>query len=295
MSSSFRKLREEKVLFDVTLAVEKSKFQAHKVILSACSKFFKEILEDNVHPHPFVYLKGVETRELQSILDFVYEGEARIEKQRLDTFLQCAQDLQIMGLVNNQEAVDPVLPSGDGGSRTIQRPPTSRKKRKLAAQPSVVEEAAKPTMRRKAIISSPQALTDMPVLQLEEQDDYSGDPDEDVSMEGVFICPEMYEIPERLKSQSNRSWVWNYMGFLDGEVSRVTCKLCQKSLAYHNSTSSMAAHLRRYHLEETSLPQVENVVGDYHHVLVDDPAEEEGGGGHAEITQLDGEEGDEKM
>jgi hypothetical protein len=36
------------------------------------------------------------------------------------------------------------------------------------------------------------------------------------------------------------------------KFSRVTCKLCHKSLAYHNSTSSMASHLRRYHREASS-------------------------------------------
>jgi hypothetical protein len=42
----------------------------------------------------------VAAQEMQNILDFVYEGEAKIEKQRLDSFLQAAQDLQIMGLFN---------------------------------------------------------------------------------------------------------------------------------------------------------------------------------------------------
>jgi hypothetical protein len=44
----------------------------------------------------------VDAEELENVLDFMYEGEARIEKQRLDTFLQCAQDLQIMGLVSEE-------------------------------------------------------------------------------------------------------------------------------------------------------------------------------------------------
>ena len=38
LSSSFQKLREEKVLFDVTLGVESIKFQAHKVGQFFCNE-----------------------------------------------------------------------------------------------------------------------------------------------------------------------------------------------------------------------------------------------------------------
>ena len=43
-STSFEKLYEDKLLTDVTLACEGNKrLEAHKVILSACSSFFKGI------------------------------------------------------------------------------------------------------------------------------------------------------------------------------------------------------------------------------------------------------------
>ena len=41
-----------------------------------------------------------------------------------------------------------------------------------------------------------------------------------------------------------RRVIWNWM-----LCRRVICNLCQKSLAYHQSTSSMISHLRRYHPE----------------------------------------------
>jgi hypothetical protein len=43
ISVAFRELREEKDFFDITLAVDDSQIQAHKVILSACSPFFREL------------------------------------------------------------------------------------------------------------------------------------------------------------------------------------------------------------------------------------------------------------
>ena len=45
ISTAFRDLREDKDFFDVTLACDEEQIEAHKVILSACSPFFKTILK----------------------------------------------------------------------------------------------------------------------------------------------------------------------------------------------------------------------------------------------------------
>ena len=71
VSSAFRDLREEKDFFDVTLACEDSQIEAHKVILSACSPFFKNILKRHPHQHPLLYLKGVQMTELANVLNFI--------------------------------------------------------------------------------------------------------------------------------------------------------------------------------------------------------------------------------
>ena len=59
VSHAFNELRQEKELLDVTLACEEDQVMAHKVILSACSSFFRNILKRNPHQHPLLYLKGV--------------------------------------------------------------------------------------------------------------------------------------------------------------------------------------------------------------------------------------------
>ena len=49
ISVAFRELRDEKDFFDITLAVEDShQVQAHKVILSACSPFFRHGVFRNI-------------------------------------------------------------------------------------------------------------------------------------------------------------------------------------------------------------------------------------------------------
>ncbi|KAF7382096.1 hypothetical protein HZH66_013528 [Vespula vulgaris] len=43
--SSFRHLRDEEDFVDVTLACDSSSFTAHKVVLSACSPYFRRLLK----------------------------------------------------------------------------------------------------------------------------------------------------------------------------------------------------------------------------------------------------------
>ena len=65
VSCAFRELREEEDFFDVTLACDDEQIQAHKVIVSACSPFFRNVLRRNPHQHPLLYLKGVKYREVK--------------------------------------------------------------------------------------------------------------------------------------------------------------------------------------------------------------------------------------
>ena len=58
ISHAFKDLRDDRDFFDVTLACESSQIQAHKVILSACSPFFRGVLKQNPHQHPLLYLKA---------------------------------------------------------------------------------------------------------------------------------------------------------------------------------------------------------------------------------------------
>merc|ERR1719186_2111495 len=99
---SFRELREEKKHFDVTLACEDDhQIKAHKIILSAGSKFFGNIFGISDHPNPFIYLKGIKKAELECVLDFLYNGEAYIAQEELNKFLEIAQDLNVKGLQRN--------------------------------------------------------------------------------------------------------------------------------------------------------------------------------------------------
>jgi len=106
ISAGLRELRNEKDFFDVTLACDDSQLEAHKVILSACSPFFRNILRRNPHQHPLLYLKGVKYTELQSVLNFMYHGEVSVAQEELNSFLAVAEDLKVKGLTQNSPGED---------------------------------------------------------------------------------------------------------------------------------------------------------------------------------------------
>ena len=101
ISSAFKELRDDKDFFDVTLACDDEQLQAHKVILSACSPFFRNVFRRNPHQHPLLYLKGVRYTDLQSVLNFMYHGEVNVAQEELNSFLAVAEDLKVKGLTQS--------------------------------------------------------------------------------------------------------------------------------------------------------------------------------------------------
>ena len=102
LSNSLNCLRNENSLYDVTLLTDDEvEVNAHKIVLSASSEFFKKILNKATHQHPLLYLSGVHSADLKSLLDFVYQGEASVHQHQVDSFLEAASKLKILGLTTN--------------------------------------------------------------------------------------------------------------------------------------------------------------------------------------------------
>ena len=101
VSKTFSALRTEEDFQDVTLvSADLQQVSAHKVVLSACSKYFKNILQQNRHSNPLLCLDGVTSSELQSVLDYIYQGEVQVYQENLDRFLAVAERFQLEGLMN---------------------------------------------------------------------------------------------------------------------------------------------------------------------------------------------------
>ena len=108
VSRTFSLLRNEDEFLDVTLVSEDQKMMsAHKLVLSSCSPYFKQILTQNKHSHPLLCLDGVSSGELQSVLDYIYQGEVQVYPEQLDRFLEVAQKFQLDGLNNVDTKEEP--------------------------------------------------------------------------------------------------------------------------------------------------------------------------------------------
>ncbi|XP_015117915.1 protein abrupt isoform X1 [Diachasma alloeum] len=126
--SSFRHLRDEEDFVDVTLACDSSSFTAHKVVLSACSPYFRRLLKANPCQHPIVILRDVASSDMESLLRFMYHGEVHVGQEQLAAFLKTAQMLQVRGLadVNSSTAGTKVPPPTGSAGRDNASPVTSR-------------------------------------------------------------------------------------------------------------------------------------------------------------------------
>ena len=102
VSNSFNEFRANEEFCDVTLACDDDdQIEAHKVILSASSSFFRNILRKNKHSHPFLYLRGISKTDLLNVIDFIYFGEASIAQDDFKRFMSIAEDLKLVGLSEN--------------------------------------------------------------------------------------------------------------------------------------------------------------------------------------------------
>ena len=104
IASSYSDLRKEADFSDVTLVCEGDQhIEAHRVILTACSPFFSTVLKRNKHSHPMIYMRGITTKDLSAIVDFIYHGEANIKQEGLEGFLALAEELQLKGLTSSEK------------------------------------------------------------------------------------------------------------------------------------------------------------------------------------------------
>ena len=103
VTSAFEDLRTCGDFSDVTLACSDGEtLEAHKMVLAASSPVFQNILRQNKHPHPVIFLRGVKSGDLLPILDFLYKGEARVLSENLESFLAIADELKMKGLAGKR-------------------------------------------------------------------------------------------------------------------------------------------------------------------------------------------------
>ena len=160
VQASLGELRSENDFTDVTLACEDQSLKAHRVILSSCSPFFKRLLKTHSQAQPLIYMRGLKFSDLVAIVDFIYEGQAKVFQEELDNFLSLAEELELKGLSGGSEAK---LPEEETPSR--QYPKKSEKPNiRFAAKETTFKGSnsnpeAKSNVFQGAIVSSNQKET----------------------------------------------------------------------------------------------------------------------------------------
>ena len=96
---------------DVTLVTDdKQQIRAHRNILSAASPVFKSIFQiDSKNANPVIYLRGIQHSEMESIMQFIYLGEARFYEERMSEFLTVSKNLDIKELSTSIEMNDETM------------------------------------------------------------------------------------------------------------------------------------------------------------------------------------------
>jgi len=140
---------------DVILCSEGRIFPAHRVILSACSPYFLEILSKvPEHQHPVVFLQGVPLKDLHALLTFMYSGEVVVSNANGDmaSFFRTAENLQIKGLVSSAfpfATTSEPSNSSEGGGLSSEnlnlgypnRPSVSPTPRRIQQRPNPMEDS----------------------------------------------------------------------------------------------------------------------------------------------------------
>ena len=107
VGSMLHEMRKSNDLTDVTLVCDdKTQLSAHRVVLSSCSPVFRSIFSNSFqNVNSVIYLRGVGYQEMESILEFIYIGEASIEQNKVAEFFNLANSLEIKDIgqeVNKQ-------------------------------------------------------------------------------------------------------------------------------------------------------------------------------------------------
>ena len=217
VNTAFGNLREDNDFADVTLACEDGQqIEAHKVILAASSPFFKKMLIQNKHVHPLIYMRGVSKEDMKAIVDFLYNGEANIPQESLDSFLAIASELKLKGLMVTDEGE------------------TERLNTATSKQQQMNHEPIAPFINSHEIADSQRSNTKEDRT-MAKMDNFSGD---------LFA-----ELDERVKSMMEKSQ--NMISYGKGRILKANvCKVCGKE----GQIVVIRNHIEAIHLEGIALP-----------------------------------------
>ena len=176
------------------------------------------------HPHPMVFLRGVDSNLVLALMSFLYEGETSICKEELEDFLTAADDLKLLGLTGGLE--DPLVKTSNAKD----------------AEKTMANYGEKKAKQHKTL--KKEVAFDMRVPKMEEGYEDAGDPSvENLSVNSVFspskragVEEKLMSMMERLRERSEFKW---------------RCKVCDRRTK--GSKDNMRRHVEK-HIDGLSYP-----------------------------------------
>ncbi|KAJ8680297.1 hypothetical protein QAD02_016084 [Eretmocerus hayati] len=160
---AFEGLLQAELLVDCTLVCAETSLRAHKIVLSICSPFFERIFAEHPCKHPVIVLKDFSGREIAALIDFMYRGEVRVQREDLSGLMHAAESLQIRGLSLSEPrpVSPPETPTAEllSSSRCSPEPPSSivdrRNSRPILSPPTQEQSGRCPSGPNRDGASSP--------------------------------------------------------------------------------------------------------------------------------------------
>ncbi|VVC41889.1 BTB/POZ domain,Zinc finger C2H2-type,SKP1/BTB/POZ domain,Zinc finger, RING/FYVE/PHD-type [Cinara cedri] len=144
ITTAFENLRDDEDFIDVTLACDGKSLKAHRVVLSACSPYFRELLKSTPCKHPVIVLQDVVFDDLQALVEFIYHGEVNVHQRNLSSFLKTAEVLRVSGLT---QPTDSSANDQHAARQSSETPPAENAFLSLATQ--VSEGRVSPQVRQR--------------------------------------------------------------------------------------------------------------------------------------------------
>ncbi|KOB68720.1 hypothetical protein OBRU01_17878 [Operophtera brumata] len=237
VTEAFNVLRFENDLVDVTLCCDGGKIRAHKMLLSACSSYFKQIFKENPCQHPVIIFRNFKYEDLNAIINFMYHGEVNIFQEQLESFLNTAELLEVKGLTDNMEdesSKNPIILS-DSTSLDLSKSSIISEDIVPVFSDEPINLATMPTEREEYIpLASPVKLAFKP-----ENSAVEVMPETARVEESTSLKPNMAPSPPseemQIDMQSTSAEDLTEKNSNDSELAKFRCQLCPKGFKHPTS------------------------------------------------------------
>ena len=231
VSKSFGVFRNSEYLHDVTLVSDDFKHAAaHKLVLSACSEYFRNIFEHTKESKPLICLEGLGSKDIQSILDYVYDGEVKIYQDDLERFLSIAGRLKLSGLIGDEdqeENLQIISESHEDNNMGF-------KQQQHYYEKTIVPNAPVPVLIKQKV-ENPREIIDLHNATSDEEQAFVEDNIEKIS-DGTFAC----KICGKVSSRKTNMRI-HMQTHMNGSY---PCIICGKT---YRSKNCLSNHFSRHH------------------------------------------------